>query len=125
MTAKPEKRLLEVHSALTPDNRDSLLSFAEFLLSRQPADAASGAETPPASLQAPLDIARPAEETVVAAIRRLRETYPMVPRKAVFQQSSTLMTKHIIESADSTIIIDELEALFLSEYDKLKDDKAS
>ena len=129
MTAKPEQRLLEVHSALNPDSRDSLLSFAEFLLSRQPAAEANRAQTIPASLEtpleSPLDIPRPEQESVVAAIRRLRGTYPMVPRKTVFQQSSTLMTRHIIEGANAGAIIDQLEALFLSEYDKLKDDGGS
>ena len=119
MTTKPEDRLLEVLSALNPDNRDSLLSFAEFLLSRQPAAHGKHLQTPSAKLEPPLDIPRPQQESVVGAIRRLRETYPMVPRKAVFERSSTLMTRHIIEGTDATIVIDELEALFLSEYDKL------
>ena len=120
MTAKPENRLLEVHSALTPDNRDSLLSFAEFLLSSQPADQTAAEETPPTPLAAPLEFPRPDSETVVGAIRRLRETYPMIPRKAVFQHSSTLMTRHIVEGTDTVVVVDELEALFLSEYNKLK-----
>ena len=124
MTDKPEERLLEVHSALTADNRDSLLSFAEFLLSRQPADDPAGENaTPPAAptpLEAPLDIPRPENETVVGAIRRLRESYSMVPRQAVFHHSSTLMTRHIIEGAEAGTVITELEALFLSEYNKLK-----
>ena len=122
MTAKPEKRLLEVHSSLNPDNRDSLLSFAEFLLSRQPAEQNTTADAaPPATpLEAPMDIPRPDDETVVGAIRRLRETYPMVPRKAVFQQSSTLMTQHIVAGHDATVVVTELETLFLDEYNKLK-----
>ena len=120
MTAKPEKRLLEVHSALTPDNRGSLLSFAEFLLSRQPAEQNTTVDAAPAPPTTPLDIPRPDDETVVGAIRRLRETYPMVPRKAVFQQSSTLMTQHIVAGTDVTVVVTELETLFLDEYNKLK-----
>lgn len=116
---KPDKRLLEVHSRLNPDNRDSLLSFAEFLLSRQPLEDPTETLDDAAELQAPLDIPRPDDESVVGAIRRLRASYPMIERSAVFHQSSSLMTRHIVEGVASETIIDELEALFASEYDKL------
>lgn len=115
---KPEQRLLTIHAQLDDANRDSLLSFAEFLLSKQPAEAPVA---PPGNepLPEPLLIPRPDNESVVAAIRRLRETYPMIERSAVFQPSSTLMTQHILEGREVSIVIDELEELFSSEYAKL------
>jgi hypothetical protein len=107
-----KQRLLDIQSQLDDDNRDSLLSFAEFLLSRQPP-----AQRPVPI--APLDIPRPADETVVAAIRRLRDTYPMVPRARVFDKSSALMSEHILAGREVTEVIDELDALFAQEYQSL------
>ena len=115
---KPEQRLLEVFSRLDADNRDSLLSFADFLLSRQPAEIPSEI---PAPLARPEEIPRPNEESVVGAIRRLRATYPMIERSTVFHQSSSLMTRHIVEGIATETIITELETLFAGEYDKLTD----
>lgn len=117
---KPEQRLLALYDQLSRSNRDSLLAFAEFLQARQQAagDPAANDEADE-PLPAPLDIPRPTTETVVAAIRRLRETYPMVDRAAVFTPSSTLMTQHIVEGRDLIVVIDELEALFAREYRKL------
>jgi hypothetical protein len=109
-----KQRLLDTYSRLDDDNRDSLLAFAEFLLSRQPP-----LQRP--SLPLPLDIQRPDDETVVAAIRRLRETYPMIPRARVFDKSSALMSEHILAGREVEEVIDELEALFDQEYRKLSD----
>jgi len=107
-----KQRLLDIQSQLNDDNRDSLLSFAEFLLARQP-------QRQKPALPAPLDIPRPDGETVVAAIRRLRETYPMIPRARVFDKSSALMSEHILAGREVTEVIDELDALFVSEYQDL------
>lgn len=109
-----KQRLLDIQSQLDDDNRNALLSYAEFLLSRQPP-----LQRPPPP--APLDIPRPANETVVAAIRRLRETYPMIARARVFQQSSALMSEHILAGREVNEVIDELDALFAKEYQSLTD----
>jgi len=117
---QPEQRLLEAYSRLDDANRDSLLSFAEFLLSRQPDAPTTVAPQADAALAQPQPIPPPADESVVAAIRRLRQTYPMIARATVFQHSSTLMTRHIIEGIDAETTVDALETLFSTEYDKLK-----
>ena len=110
---KPDQQLLEIFRDLNNDSRDSLLAFAEFLLSRQPPDQQT---SPVAVPEQPLDIPRPDEESVVAAIRRLRQTYPMIARSLVFNRSSELMSSHIIAGRDIEDVIDDLEELFLGHY---------
>lgn len=112
---KPDKQLLEIFRDLNNDSRDSLLAFAEFLLSRQPPDQQTR-PAPVAVPEQPLDIPRPDEESVVAAIRRLRQTYPMIARSLVFNRSSELMSSHIIAGRDIEDVIDDLEELFLGHY---------
>ena len=107
--AKTETRLLKTYHSLSNENRDNLLAYAEFLLSRQEP------ESDPVP-DAPLDIPRPDDESVVAAIRRLRTTYPMVRRDLVFTRSSELMSSHIMHGHEASAVIDELEQLFLGHF---------
>lgn len=112
MTAD-ERRLLRLFRALSEAKQASLLDYAEFLLNRELPDAAL---TP----NVPLDIPRPDKESVVKAIKRLRETYPMVDRAKILNDTSACMTKHLIHGKPAAEVIDELEALFLSHYQALK-----
>lgn len=111
MTAE-ERRLLRLFRALAPTRRDSLLDYAEFLVSR---DAPQAAEIP----SAPLPIPRPPQESVVKAIKRLRETYPMLDRARILHDTSACMTKHLVHGKPAAEVIDELEALFLRHYQAL------
>jgi DNA-binding transcriptional LysR family regulator len=111
MTAD-ERRLLRVFRALPENKRSGLLDYAEFLLNRVLPDAP---ETP----VTPLDIPRPPEESVVKAIKRLRETYPMVDRAKILNDTSACMTAHLIHGKPAEAVIDELEALFLRHYQSL------
>ena len=89
MQQKPkseQRRLLSVFDKLDPSARAMLLAFAEFLGQRQttpdtiPADDA----TPPQ----PKSIERPVKESVVKAIRRLSETYYMLERERLLEDSN-------------------------------------
>lgn len=111
MTAD-ERRLLRFYRALPEAKRDSLLDYAEFLLNRALPEAP---ETP----AEPLDIPRPEQESVVKAIKRLRETYPMIDRAKILHDTSASMTKHLVHGKPAAEVIDELEALFLSHYQAL------
>jgi hypothetical protein len=111
MTAD-ERRLLRLFRALSEHKRSSLLDYAEFLLNRELPCA-------PEMPVAPLDIPRPAKESVVKAIKRLRETYPMVDRAKILNDTSACMTAHLIHGKPAEAVIDELEALFLRHYRSL------
>jgi hypothetical protein len=109
--SKPEKRLLALYNGLPEAERGSLLAFAEFLAART-------APLAPAVSQQPLDIQRPAEETVVAAMKRLRATYPMLDHSKMLHEASGLMAEHMMQGRPAPEVIDELEQMFLRYYEK-------
>lgn len=118
---KPEKRLLEILGRLSETQIATLIDFAEFLANRPASAADMGAPEPaePAVLQ-PVDIPRPEKESVVKAIKRLAATYPMVDRAKLLNETSTLMTQHIMQGREAVEVINELEIMFRTSYEKIQ-----
>jgi hypothetical protein len=114
--SKNEQKLIKVFKQLNEIDQNSVVSFAEFLSSQSENDPAYKKE--PAVLEKPLDIARPEEENVVIAIRRLSATYPMINTSGVLEHAAKLMTEHMLHGKEAKLVIDELELLFLEHYDK-------
>lgn len=114
MTAE-ERRLLRLFRGLPAAQRAGLLDYAEYLASR----AAPLEDDKP---KQPLPIPRPAEESVVKAIRRLRQTYPMLDANRLLHETSSLMAQHVMHKRPAAEVIDELEALFRRHYDSQKTD---
>ena len=110
--SKTQRRLLERFDALSTADRETLLAFADFLASRSAT--AEPVVALPADEAQPIE--RPAEETVVAAIKRLTLTYPMIDRGLVLHETSDLMSQHILQGRPAVDVIDALEALFLQHY---------
>ena len=110
MPSKTELRLREILAELPEAQARALLEFAEFLAARYGG---------PQEATAPLDIPRPAQESVVKAIKRLGATYPMLDRSKMLNETSVLMTQHVIQGRDAVEVIDELEVLFRRHYEKL------
>jgi len=109
MTAD-ERRLLRAFRALPEIRQHSLLDYAEFLIGRAlPQEVDTPSE--------PLPIPRPERESVVKAIKRLRETYPMIDRARILNETSGLMTQHLVHGKAAAEVIDELEALFQRHYE--------
>lgn len=115
---KTGKRLLDILESLPPAQAETLLEFAEFLAARQGQAAPSDAPQQVAAAALPLDIPRPEKESVVKAIKRLAATYPMLDRSKMLNETSTLMTQHIMQGRAASEIIDELEAMFRSWYER-------
>jgi hypothetical protein len=113
MTAD-ERRLLRLFRALSETRQAGLLDYAEFLLARVMPDAEPVASTP-------VEIERPAQESVVKAIKRLRETYPMLDRGKLIHETAALMSQHLVQGRTAVEVIDELETLFLRHYVSLQD----
>ena len=111
-----EKRLLKLYRALSDGGRNSLLDFADFLATR---DKGHAADIP----TVPLDIPRPADESVVKAIKRLMTTYPMLARDKLLHETSGLMTRHVIHKNPAVEVIDELELVFKRHYDQYLQEK--
>lgn len=107
-----EKRLLKLFNQLAVPERDMLLAFAEFLHSR------TSDNTESQTVSVPLDLPRPETETVVAAIKRLTANYPMLDSRFLLDETSTLMSQHVLQGRASSEVIDELEIIFRRHYEK-------
>lgn len=111
-----EKKLLKHFARLSPAQQNTVLQFAEFLAQRGDED--QPGKTAP--VKEPQLIERPQQETVVGAIKRLTASYPMLERDKLFNETSMLMTKHVMQGHDAQKVIDELETLFDRHYQALK-----
>jgi len=120
-----ERRITEIAQQLPAEQAAALLEFAEFLLVRHGGAAVAAEGIPGAKareIAAPLDIPRPAEESVVKAVKRLRATYPMLDARKLLNETSALMTQHVMQGRDKIEVIEELEILFRTHYEKLVGD---
>lgn len=105
-----ERKLLRLYRGLPAAQRAGLLDYAEYLASRAPSEE----EEKP---KQPLPIPRPADESVIRAIRRLKQTYPMLDANRLLHETSSLMAQHVVHKRPAAEVIDELEALFRRHYD--------
>lgn len=115
MSDDPAKRLYQLFAQLPVAQREQLLDYAEFLLARHGASAREALVPIPA----PQNIARPAQESVIKAIKRLSATYPMVNRNKMLNETSLLMMQHVMHGRDAVEVIDDLEVLFREHYERL------
>jgi hypothetical protein len=113
-----EKKILAVFKKLASAERENLQAYAEFLLSRS-----GGVLQVP--IAEPQLIARAENESVVAAIKRLSASYPMLEKPELLNKTSALMTQHIMQGRDVTLVIDELELLFADTYQALLEEQAA
>jgi hypothetical protein len=109
--SEAERRLLRSFRALVAADRETLLAFAEFLAQR-------GKATPEQrpGPRDPLPMPRPSQESVVAAIKRLSKTYEMLDRGPMLNETSALMSAHVLQGRPVGEVIDDLEALFARHY---------
>jgi hypothetical protein len=110
-----EQQLVRAFRRLSDNERESLVSYAEFLVERGAARG-SAPEVP----STPLDIPRPDRESVVEAIRRLAATYPMLDRDELFHEASSLMTAHVMQGRAAVDVIDQLEVIFRRRYERVE-----
>ena len=106
-----EKKCVNILADLDDTDQHSVLSFAEFLLAKAKEEGRFVLVQ-----QQPVNIPRPEEERVVAAIKRLSETYPMIKKNTLLDETSTLMSAHILKGRAAVDIIDDLEVLFAKHY---------
>lgn len=122
-----ERRVVKLMRSLRPEDRATLLRFAQFLAAGGGAAKVQAADERPAAAAAPepdleptpapIPEPRPADETVVAAIKRLRRVYPMLDPGAMLHETSALMAAHVLQGRDASAVIDELERLFAIQYE--------
>lgn len=109
-----EKKLLAIFKQLGSSEREMLLTFADFLSQRVKSNGKK-----PEPVPEPEPIPRPESESVVAAIKRLTATYPMLDKPQLLNETSALMTRHVMQGMGVVEVVDELEALFLRFYTDL------
>ncbi|WP_043740814.1 hypothetical protein [Thioalkalivibrio nitratireducens] len=107
------ERLSEIAGRLPEEQQQTLLEFAEFLLARAP-------EAEAAPLPEPKAIPRPEEESVIKAMRRLSETYFMLDRGPLLNDTSALMAQHVMQGKPAADVIDELEVVFAAHYERVR-----
>ena len=109
--SRNKKSLIEIFEKLDTERQTSLFDFAEFLQSK--------GDLVVKKISEPIEIVRPDKETVVGAIKRLKQTYPMIDSMKVFSSASELMTDHMVKGRDAVEVIDEMEKIFEDFYSKM------
>ncbi|MDH3935292.1 MAG: Crp/Fnr family transcriptional regulator [Gammaproteobacteria bacterium] len=117
--ASAEQQLTEFFRQLTGADQLTLLAFAEFLAARSSAGSIA-VSTGPLVVPEPEAIERPPRESVVAALKRLSKTYPMLDKTEMLGATSDLVATSIMQRTDAVMVVDELEEIFRSHYEKLK-----
>ncbi len=122
MTDELKNRLIRILESLPSLQAVQLLEFAEFLSQRH-AEAVDEISEPVDILDIlePVDIPRPEEESVPKAIKRLAETYPMLNRRTLLDETGTYMTQHVMERRPAKEVIDDLEVMFRKHYENIRD----
>jgi hypothetical protein len=110
---KKESKLLDGFRQLPAEAQQSLLDYVEFLTQRYPA-------APIVQQGERVEIPRPENETVIAAIKRLSKTYPMLNKDKLLHETTGLVTDHMIRGRDAAEVINELESVFERHYLALK-----
>ncbi|MCP3849929.1 MAG: Crp/Fnr family transcriptional regulator [Gammaproteobacteria bacterium] len=108
---KTETKLLNIFSDLDNNDQNSIISFAEFLMNNAKQDGRL------VVIDQPQEIPRPDDERVVAAIKRLSATYPMLKKNSLLNETAALMSEHILKGRAAKDVIDELEATFKIRYE--------
>jgi len=109
------QRLIELARSLAPEQRQTLLEFAEFLVAR------SGTVAAAEPVAVPQHEPRPDNETVVRAIQRLTRTYPMLDRRKLLVETSRCVESHVMQGRAATAVIEELEIVFARHYEAYRD----
>ncbi len=112
---KEEAKLLKSFRQLDQQKKSNVIAFAEFLNSGQTEIAI---ETKKEAV--PKKIPRPAVESVVSGIKRLSEQYWMLDKGDMLDDTSVLMSAHLLQGKPAPEVIDELEILFRKTYENFK-----
>ena len=106
-----EKNLLNQFRSLNEAQRQTAMAFIEFLAARSERVAIR-------EIVLPTEIPRPAQESVIKAVKRLRATYPMLEAGKLLNDTSAQMTRHVIHGVAVEEVVDELERVFRMHYDR-------
>jgi hypothetical protein len=97
---------------LDADHQQAIVDYANFLVQRYKTDSSVARDLKPESIE------RPGQETVIAAIKRLKKTYYMLDTDSMLSQTSALMGQHILKGREASDVIDELQSIFQTQYEQ-------
>ena len=114
-----EARLTELFRELSEADRHALIRYAEFLAGQPATRPALPVATEPAeplSPETPKPIPRPESESVIKAVKRLSESYYMLDKNKLLNETSPLVTEHVMYGKAAEEVIDRLETVFEEHY---------
>ena len=97
---------------LDDDHQQAIVDYADFLAQRYKVENSGDRDLKPESIE------RPGQETVIAAIKRLKKTYYMLDTDIILNQTSALMGQHILKGREASDVIDELQSIFQAQYEQ-------
>lgn len=106
------RKLEAIMDGLSPSHQQSVIDFATFLSAQGQGDDESYEPLEPELIE------RPDEESVVAAIKRMKKTYYMLDTDSLLNQVSALMGQHLLHGREARAVIDDLEKLFRAGYEE-------
>jgi hypothetical protein len=106
------KQLTELFARLPEQDQQSLLDFALFLTHKNKDNYVDFPEPKP--------IDRAEGESVIAAIKRLKQVYFMLNMDSLIDETSTYMTQYMVQGRDVNEVIDDLEQSFNKHYENQK-----
>jgi hypothetical protein len=120
--SKKERELCKFYKTLGDNERETLLSFAEFLSVKYTASEAT--EEVDGVLQLPILIEAPENESVIKGIKRLKASYFMIDDENLLHEVSALMSEHVMKGVSAHEVIQKVEAVFKKFYQQYKDNFA-
>ncbi len=97
---------------LDADHQQAIVDYANFLVQRYKVEDSRAKDLKPESIE------RPRQESVIAAIKRLKKTYYMLETNTILDQTSALMGQHILKGREASDVIDELQSIFQAQYEQ-------
>lgn len=118
------QKLLQYYHQMNPQGQEMLLAYAEFLSQRY-AEPQHGTKPQPSEgdgtyakgdLPEPQHLPRPEQESVIAALKRLSNSYAMLDKKTLLSESANLVSDHLLRGRPAAEVINDLENLFATRY---------
>lgn len=106
------RELNSLMSQLGQEHQRAIVDYATFLVQQY------NIKMPVKEGLKPEDIARPEQETVIAAIKRLKKTYYMLDSDLLLDVTSSLMGQHILRGREALAVINELQSVFQAKYEE-------
>jgi len=97
---------------LDEDHQQAIVDYTTFLVQRYKINNSRDKGLKPESIE------RPEQESVIAAIKRLKKTYFMLDTDIILNETSALMGQHILKGREASDVIDELQSIFQSQYEQ-------